>query len=835
MINKNTVSNKQISPNSIRAIDTIIDPTWEYSVWSRSSKGKHEKDEWAYTKMMIDDGIAHGFFTEQEISRKRGGKFKFLDRRYIDKSGKFNVSVLVEIKSEVGDFTDEEIKQLFAYVKYEKYLRKGVKIIALLVNTETEKIRIWKIDGDCVVELFDTKLKSYDEYKNYFNMKTDTNNNKIEVLKNATELNKRLHNMGIKEHLRCQFVGLLMLALKNGLFYGKLDENGNIIDGCNLTTGHIIGNKNSENTIIGILNNFYKTTAQNVDIDKISDIMYSDVVQNQKTEVFCELLEFVNKKIMAHINAETNEGLDILSSFFLVFLKYVNREDKNQAFTPDHIAKFMAKIGGVNKNSVVLDPTCGSGTFLIAALNIALSNCDTEEERIHVKKNIYGVEVDENVYKLATSNMLIHSDGYSNVEYGSCFEKKYIKHGQEEKLIFDRMAWIKDKKPTVILMNPPYNASKAQVSGANFSKYYSEKAVTDPLKGIGFVEEVANAAGTGKLVVLLPQQCAIGNTENILNCKERILKNHTLDAVFTMPNDLFYPGASAVVCCMVFELGKPHSPYKETFLGYYKDDGFEKRKYLGRVDVNDTWDEIESEWLSLYENRKTEPGKSITKKLTYIDEWCAEAHMESDYNSLYKTNFESVVKNYVADMFRMKSAKDTNEGVDFLKDFYKNSSNENVTFNTNNWRKFTLGELFNISKGKLLADYDKIKGDLPFISSIDSNNGISDYVDETPISEGNVLTVNCNGSVGEAFYQPIPFWATGDVNILKPKSWQLTQNIGLFMCAIIRHEKYRYSYGRKWNVQRMKQTNVMLPVDNDGYPNWDFMEKYISTLEKVYF
>ncbi len=61
------------------------------------------------------------------------------------------------------------------------------------------------------------------------------------------------------------------------------------------------------------------------------------------------------------------------------------------------------------------------------------------------------------------------------------------------------------------------------------------------------------------------------------------------------------------------------------------------------------------------------------------------------------------------------------------------------------------------------------EGDTPFIGSIDSNNGQRQYVSASPNHTGNSITVNYNGSVAEAFYQPVPFWASDDVNVLYPK------------------------------------------------------------------
>ena len=81
----------------------------------------------------------------------------------------------------------------------------------------------------------------------------------------------------------------------------------------------------------------------------------------------------------------------------------------------------MSKITGVNKHSVVLDPCCCSGSFLVRAMTQALDDCATAAEQEKIQKHqIFGIEFDENVYGLATTNMLIHSDENSNIIQGSC-------------------------------------------------------------------------------------------------------------------------------------------------------------------------------------------------------------------------------------------------------------------------------------------------------------------------------------------------------------------------------------------------------------------------------
>jgi ankyrin repeat protein len=68
-----------------------------------------------------------------------------------------------------------------------------------------------------------------------------------------------------------------------------------------------------------------------------------------------------------------------------------------------------------------------------------------------------------------------------------------------------------------------------------------------------------------------------------------MLDNYTLDAVFSLPTEMFYPGAAAIACCMIFDLSQRHEKAnRDTFFGYYKDDKFIKRKGLGRVERTDS-------------------------------------------------------------------------------------------------------------------------------------------------------------------------------------------------------------------------------------------------------
>ena len=149
---------------------------------------------------------------------------------------------------------------------------------------------------------------------------------------------------------------------------------------------------------------------------------------------------------------------------------------------------------------------------------------------------------------------------------------------------------------------------------------------------------------------------------------------------------------------------------------------------------------------------------------------------------------------------------------------------------TEAWVIHRLKDLFTIRKGKRLTKANMVPGDVPFIGAIDNNNGIRERVAVTALHPSGVLTVNYNGSVAEAFYQPDAFWASDDVNVLYPKFKGMDPLVALFICTVIRLEKYRFSYGRKWNLERMRESVIRLPAMPDGAPDFAFMRAYMSTL-----
>jgi type I restriction enzyme M protein len=331
-----------------------------------------------------------------------------------------------------------------------------------------------------------------------------------------------------------------------------------------------------------------------------------------------ELIKRMYEKVWPFISIYQN--FDVVGQFYGEFLKYTGGDKKalGIVLTPRHITALFALLANVDKDSRVLDICAGTGGFLISAMNQMMLTAQTEAERKKIKaEGLIGVEQQPNMYALAASNMILRGDGKANLHQGNCFDDA----------IRDA---IRKHKCTVGLLNPPFSQSdEAQ------HELYFVKHMLDSLQ----------AGGTG--VAVVPVSCAISPHV----ARSELLKSHTLEAVMSLPDDLFYP-VGTVVCIMVFTAHKSHSSSnRKTWFGYWKKDGFVKTKHRGRVDLYGQWAAIQERWVEMFRNREVHAGESVMQKVTANDEWCAEAYMETDYSKITPNDFEKTVRNYA--IFKM--------------------------------------------------------------------------------------------------------------------------------------------------------------------------------------
>jgi hypothetical protein len=330
--------------------------------------------------------------------------------------------------------------------------------------------------------------------------------------------------------------------------------------------------------------------------------------------VLFELIDMLNKKVWPFISVYHN--FDIVGQFYGEFLKYTGGDKKalGIVLTPRHITDIFSHLSNITAKSKVLDICAGTGGFLISAMHNMLKKSVSKEEEENIKTNgLIGIEQQPNMYALGASNMILRGDGKANLHQGSCFDEGII-------------AAVKNHNCDIGMLNPPFAQGDESLHELVFIKQ-----MLDNIKegGIG--------------IAIVPMSCAI--TPH--HMREEILKHHTLDAVMSMPDDLFYP-VGVVTCIMVFKANIPHSVTNlKTWFGYWKNDGFIKTKKFGRIDKANTWDAIQTKWIESYRNKEDIPGFCRKQKVTHEDEWCAEAYMETDYSKITEGDFEDTVKNYL--------------------------------------------------------------------------------------------------------------------------------------------------------------------------------------------
>lgn len=500
---------------------------------------------------------------------------------------------------------------------YSSYLSKEFDVLSIAVSGETElnnKIsHFLQLKGDKkAVDIFGNKLLSPDNYLNeYIKSPEKFRQDYEKILTFSKELNDKLHVYKIVENNRALLLSCILIALENQAFIKSYKD-------------YSSPKQLAEYLIATVVNEF--------EDGKIGDFKLSILKSNFefiKTDTSLSTTDNVLKNIITDVNENINDFIkthkyyDILGQLYIEFLRYAN-SDKGLGIvlTPPHITEFMAEIAEVNKNSIVYDNCAGTGGFLVSAMRLMIEDAKGDDEKIkNIKKNqLIGVEYQPHIFSLVCSNMFIHQDGKSNIYKGDCFDRNVIED-------------IKTFKPTVGLLNPPYKADKKN----DIDEYEFI------LNNLECLEQ------GGKCVAIIPMQSALAQTGKVYEYKKKILEQHTLEAVFSMPDELFFNSDVGVVSCiMVFTAKRPHPKNKKIYFGYYKDDGFVKRKTKGRVDLYHKFEkEIKENWIISYMNKEEKAGFSVTKIISAKDEWCAEAYMETDYSNLLKEDFIKSVKEYV--------------------------------------------------------------------------------------------------------------------------------------------------------------------------------------------
>lgn len=336
------------------------------------------------------------------------------------------ITFILDAKEENGKFTG----QLNDYMELES----NTNFIGFAYNG---------VDFKCYVngklKTDEKELQDKDYYKRkYFPQKIK---NEIVVNNSAKKLANLFRNSGIDKQMNVPFIGAVILCMKYGKDIDLSGDSTTILKSVSMGIKEII----SDNPINRRAKKEFIT----------NKVLGDGTLKKAKFEdlynIIAEISTIYN---FINISADDYKGHDIMNNFLKVFRRWnsANANEKGEVFTPDHIAQLMYKLGGCSKDDFILDPTCGSGTFLTNSManmfNEALNEYQDDDEfqkvQVDIKSNrLFGIELNENEFNatLAGINMLLHGDGASNIYNENCFTKlKGL-----------------DELYTKVLMNPPFS------------------------------------------------------------------------------------------------------------------------------------------------------------------------------------------------------------------------------------------------------------------------------------------------------------------------------------------------------------------------------------------
>ena len=269
--------------------------------------------------------------------------------------------------------------------------------------------------------------------------------------------------------------------------------------------------------------------------------------------------EYINEKIYKAIKLD-NSPEDYLGRFYGEFVRYSGGDGQTLGvvLTPRHITELFCDLVNLKADDVIFDPCCGTGGFLIAGMHRMLNSAENESQRKNIKqKQIFGIEIRDDMFAIATTNMILRGDGQSNLTCEDFLAKS------PDKLQLHGI--------TAGFMNPPYSMAKNKA--------------TQNLSELNFIYHLLESIlPGGRAAVIVPVSTMIGKTKDDKQMKADILKHHTLEGVISLNKNTFY-GIGTVPCIAIFTAGEPHSSEHVAKFINFEDDGWEVKMHQGLIET----------------------------------------------------------------------------------------------------------------------------------------------------------------------------------------------------------------------------------------------------------
>ena len=362
------------------------------------------------------------------------------------------------IDTNIKSVTDYAVNGAYFYGKHITQNSTFKKVFAVGVSGDEKHHKItplWVDDRESYKQLPDIESfiwfspNNINEYYTRYVLEeaTDVEKTTEQILKDAAELHEYLRTYGtLKDQDKPLVVAGILLALD------EIEFGGFSVD--SLTGDQVAGNRDGDKLMNAIKT---RLTRSNVGPDVKKDKLLSEFAILQTSFRLNEINETLGKTPLKYYTEFLYEHVfknikyqktseDFIGRFYGEFMSYSGGDGQTLGIilTPRHITDLMCDLVDIQPDDVVLDPTCGTAGFLIAAMHKMLSMADSEQQRKSIKKKqLHGFELQSNMFAVAAANMILRRDGNSNLECSDFLVKN--------------PAQVQMKGATVGLMNPPYS------------------------------------------------------------------------------------------------------------------------------------------------------------------------------------------------------------------------------------------------------------------------------------------------------------------------------------------------------------------------------------------
>lgn len=205
-------------------------------------------------------------------------------------------------------------------------------------------------------------------------------------------------------------------------------------------------------------------------------------------------------------------------------------------YTPRAVTDFVVKMVDPKIGESVADFACGTGGFLVSALNHMKESAEDTSSNEELKKSFYGVEKKSLPYLLCTTNMLLHDINEPNIIRGNSLEKNVRDYEEEDK--FD-----------VILMNPPYGGTEKKSIQQNFPTELRNSETAD----LFMVEILYRLKQNGRVGIVLPDGFLFGNDNTKVAIKKKLIEECNLHTIIRLPGSIFAPYTTIATNLLFFD------------------------------------------------------------------------------------------------------------------------------------------------------------------------------------------------------------------------------------------------------------------------------------------